>query len=390
MAAVQDILNIYSLTSGGETETRIDAYAREVYLSDAPLMLMMPSAPAKAAEWTVTGETVRPQTATLNAAILAGGTTLTVTDATPFQVGDVLEMFATGGASTDRMLVTAVASSTTLTVQRGFEGTTAVANDNTGNKTIYLVGTASTGSEINKTTFRNAASTYSQRLQTFMYRVAVGGLTQAMPNVILPNGMPDLLTQAERTKMIEFLKDCQTAQYYGLGQTRGATTDRPTMLGLKGIITTYNSASNVTTSAASGFTQQNLMTDLIQKCITGGGNPDLLVFSPDWATGLNLWGATKQYITEQGSTANLGIPVTRVYYPFGGRILEILFDYNLRPGTALCLTKSDLKTVEGRPIFYKPAGSRGDAMEGDFIGDYSVEVGHPGFHAWRQGVTGFA
>lgn len=388
--AVQDILNIYSLTNGNETETRIDAYAREVFLSDAPLMLMMPSMPAKADQWQVTAGTVRPQTATLNAAILAGGTTLTLTDATPFQAGDILEMTATGGASTDRMLVTAVASSTTLTVQRGYEGTTAVANDNTGNRTIYLVGTASTGSEINKTAFRASPTTYNQRLQTFMYRVAVGGLTQAMPNVILPNGMPDLLTRDERTKMIEFLKDAQTSMYYGLGQTRGATTDRPTMLGLKGIITTYSSGANVTTSTASGFTQQNLMTDLIQKCISGGGNPDLLVCSPDWATGFNLWGNGKQYITEQTNSAFLGIPVTRIYYPFGGRILEIIFDYNLRSGTAICLTKSDIKTIEGRAIFYKPAGSRGDAIEGDFIGDYSIEVGHPGFHAWRQGVTGWA
>jgi hypothetical protein len=43
-----------------------------------------------------------------------------------------------------------------------------------------------------------------------------------------------------------------------------------------------------------------------------------------------------------------------------------------------------------REVFDKPRGSRGDAIEGDIIGEGSVVVNNEAHHAWVQGVTGFA
>lgn len=390
MAASTGILNPYTLTNQSEAETRIDAYAREVYLSNAPLLLTLPTMPAPGDQWTVTGETVRPQTAVLNAAIGTGDATITLVDATPFQIGDVLQIFNTAGTSTERVLVTSLNSSTVLGITRAFEGTTAVANTPGSFTTVQLIGTASTGSEIDKVSFRNQPTTYTQRLQTFMYRASVGGMTQAMPNVALPNGMMDTLAAHKRVKTIECLRDAQRSMYYGLGQTRNSVTQRPTQLGIKGIITTYSSALNVTTSTAASYTQLNFMADLIQKAVDGGGDPDLLVCSTNWMTAFATWSNGKQYFQEKDVTPGLGIPIERMYFAFGGKKLEIVYDYGLISGTAMVLSSKDIKVAEGRPLMMKPVGSRGDADEVDVIADWSLEVGHPGFHAWREGVTGFA
>lgn len=390
MPAIQDILNIYSLTSGGETETRIDAFAREVFLPDAPLFLTLPMKQAPGDSWSVVGSTVRPQTYTLNGAILSGGTTLTLTDTTSLQVGDILEMFATGGASTDRMLVTAVPSSTTVTVQRAFEGTTAVANDNTGNKTVRLIGTASTGSEVNKTSFRNSPSAYNQRLQTFMYRVAVGGLTNTVQNVVLPNGMPSPLSHQQQTKLVEAIKDVQTSMYFGKGQARGAVTDRPTMLGIREIIRTFSSGANIYSTASTNLTQIQWIQRLVQKAVDGGGSPDLFVCSTDWLSAFATWSIGKQQFTEHDRTNILGLNIDRIFIPFGQKRIEIMYDYNLPAGTGCLLTRSDVMGVQNRALRYKPAGSRGDAEEGDYIGDYSIEAGHPSWHSWIENVASYA
>ncbi len=391
---LQGILDPYSFISGGEVETRIDAIAREIHLSDAPLMMQLPEDEAPAIEWVVNGEQIRPQKYTLGAAFITSDTTITINDTTTLQVGDVLEFFNTAGTATEQMLVVGIPSATTLTVERTYGGGSAVANTPGTATDVFLIGTASTGDEINKQAFRALPTSYNQRLQTFMYRISVGGLTEAMPNMKLPNGNNPRAQQA-RVKMTEFLKDLQSSAYYGKGQARSSTnnllkTGRPAMLGLKEIIRTYSSGANVDETAKSNFTQNQITTLLIQKAIDGGGDPNLLLCSPDLVSGWQIWSNGKQQFQTQEASAILQVPITRLYISFGGKVLEIMYDYNLRKGTMAALTKEDIRAKRGRPMTAKPVGSQGDAIETDLIGDYSIQAGHPSWHAWVQGITSFA
>jgi len=57
----------------------------------------------------------------------------------------------------------------------------------------------------------------------------------------------------------------------------------------------------------------------------------------------------------------------------------VVVSYQMRKGSAFVGTSSDLKMRFIREAFFQKRGLRGDAWEGDFIGDYAIELGHPGW-----------
>jgi hypothetical protein len=62
----------------------------------------------------------------------------------------------------------------------------------------------------------------------------------------------------------------------------------------------------------------------------------------------------------------------------------------LPSGTACSATSEELALRYIRPISFQQRGIRGDAIEGDWIGDYALEMVNPSHHAWVEGITGFA
>jgi hypothetical protein len=59
----------------------------------------------------------------------------------------------------------------------------------------------------------------------------------------------------------------------------------------------------------------------------------------------------------------------------------------LRAGTAIVLSSNDIDVRTLREMYWNPRGVRGDAMMGDWIGDYCINVDHPQYHAWVEGIT---
>jgi hypothetical protein len=43
-----------------------------------------------------------------------------------------------------------------------------------------------------------------------------------------------------------------------------------------------------------------------------------------------------------------------------------------------------------RNEFWNPRGSRGDAVEGDWIAEGAIEVENEQHHAWLEGITAFS
>lgn len=394
--ATTDILKMFSL--GNETETRLEAYLREVFVNETPLFARLPHEPTDAQAYNIVTYDVRGRSLTLGAAINNSGTTLTVTDSTSLIVGDILELPSTDGTSTERILVTAIPSSTTATIVRAMGGTTAVANDtnNNSNLTITLIGNSASGGDVDKVASRSTRTLIPQYVQTFHFPVQIGGLADAVRAVRLPTGISSLLTLEQQTKMTEFMRDVEYAFYYGK-PTAQTSTKNATMGGLQHLIGWYNGGStpaagsntNVKTNGGSSYTLLNFMADAVQKALNGGGDPDVVVVSNSFASGLMTWGFGKQQIVAP-RVNEIGVAINEVVYPFGSRPLTVIPSYQLTAGTAIALTSSDVKVKRIREAFYQPRGLRGDAKEGDYIGDYAIEVGHPGWHAWVSGITSFA
>src|SRR6185503_11650128 len=168
---VQGILENISLST--EQVTVLYPYLREVFINETPLVSRASMQPAEGAVYNIVSYDVRPRNYTLGAAITTGATTITLTDATPLLVGDVLELIKTDGSATERIEVTAT-SATAPTIRRAREGTTAVANDTTGaagTLVVKLIGNSRTGAEIDQQANRAVRTLVEQYVQTFQFPV---------------------------------------------------------------------------------------------------------------------------------------------------------------------------------------------------------------------------
>lgn len=398
--AVQGVVG--NLNLANEQTTVLYPYMREVFINEAPLLMRLPRMQAAGQAYNIVANDVRPRSYTLNAACNNTDTTITLTDTTPLLVGDILELPNTTGASTERIQVSAIGNNTTATIVRAMGGTTAVTNaaNNNSNLTVTLIGNSASGAEVARGTERSSRFLIPQYVQTFDFPVQVGGLANAVQNTQLPLGTSSVFSDEQRTKMVEMVRDIEYSYYYGK-PTAQTSTKNATMAGLKHLIGYYAgrttalasaSNTNVKTNGGSSYTMLSFVADTIQKCIDGGGDPDVVVCSTGFMTGLFTWGYGKTQIQDPRQT-ELGVPINQVTYPFAGKNVTFVPSYQLGSSsnhTAIVLTSKDVLTRYIRQEFWNQRGVRGDLTEGEFIGDFAIEVGHPGWHAWVEGITSFA
>lgn len=395
---------LQAVNLGVESYIPLTAYLREIFINEAPLLTRLPREKALNESYDIITYNVRPRQYTLNTAINTTVTSLVLVDATPILPGDVLEVYeAAAGASngnyervevqgqtgTDGM-VYATLDGVTVNVKRAVEGTTAVANDLTASETtINLIGNSRTGAEINQGGTRSVRTSIPQQVQTYQVPVTLGGKSQAVATVALPNGVPDIFTLEQRTKATEFMRDIEYGFYYGLGQRPSATGDRAKQAGLRKLLGYYNNGANVTLNAGASFTKLNFVADGIQKCIDGGGDPDICVCSTNFLSFISTWTNGQQFFMDPEYT-DLGVEITAYKTAFTGKPLTFIPSYQMRPGTAFVGTEKDLKVRFLREEGFLRRAVLGDAAMGDFLGDFCIELGHPGWHAWIEGITSAA
>jgi hypothetical protein len=382
-----------------EQVTPLEAFFREIFINETPFLTRVPRKPAGGTTYNILVNDVRATTYTLTAAMITSDTTFTINDTSPLQVGDILEVQNTAGSATERVVVTAIPSGTTITVTRAAEGTTAVANTSSGGGTtaaITLQGNARFGNEVDQVASRSVRTAIPQYVQTGLYPVQIGGLAQAVHNTALPEGIPDVFTMEQKVKMTEMMRDFENACYYGKGEAPTATVPGK-MKGLKTLIGYYNgglavaanSNANVKTNGGGSYTMLNFVADGIQKAVDGGGDPDTVLCATDFLTGLATWGFAKQQVNTPRENA-IGLPIKEIQVPFTTGPVTFIPSYRMKKGTACVLTSADVCLRYIRQEMYQPRGIRGDAREGDFIADLCAEVGHPGWHSWIEGITSYA
>ena len=292
--------------------------------------------------------------------------------------GDVLEL-PTG----ERVEITADpnVASNTVTVRRGAEGTTPAATPTGG--TVMLIANSRTGAEINQVAIATRPVGVVQFCQTFQHPVQVGGSLQATLGYEASSGLHTPFEQSRMDALQNLMDDMEVSSYYGLGEDP-SVSGRPKQKGLRSLM-----VSNKTTTPvnAGAYKPTDLIRDTMEKCRTNGGDPDVLVVSSNFMTGLATWGHAAQRI--DAGVNIFGTPIDVFEAPFLGG-LSIIEAPLLKPFTAICLTSSEVRLRMKRNEFWNPRGLRGDAIEGDWVAEAAIEVDNESHHAWVEGITAFS
>lgn len=345
------------------------------YINRNPLTSRLPHLPTGSPQFIITNDDYRPRPITTTAAFGdTSGTVLTIGDSSSLQAGDVVEV------DNEVMLVTAIpAGGVTATVVRGYAGTTAATHSN--GAIAYLVTNSRTGAEVDQTGISRNPTGVTQYCQTVQQPYGVGGALQADTNYVSGEGMP--LPRDIMIAMQHCMDDFESSILYGTGVPLTSATTRPMMKGIRQLV------GNKTTSptSASAYKPADLIRDTTQACINKGGNPNLLVVSSDFQSGLAVWGQAAMRIPAGENV--FGTPIDLFEVPFLNG-LSIVMHPLLRTGTAICLSVPEAKVRIKRSMFNKPRGSRGDAFEGDVIMEGAIELDNPNHHAWVSGITGFS
>jgi hypothetical protein len=351
------------------------------FVNRTPLVSRLPKLPTGSPQFLVTNDNYRPRSNPLNngGAVAAGATSIVVADGSIFDIGDVIQI------EQEYLLVTGTpdsgtAAPNTLTVTRGYAGTTAANHNDL--LPVYLVSNSRTGSEVNLTSVSRIPQAVTQYCQTVQHAYQVGGALQTDTNYI--TGFATPLDRDRMLAMQHVMDDFESACYYGKGVPLSSATSRPLMKGVQTLIQTNNTTSPTNAAA---YKPSDLVRDTLQACFNGGGNPTVLIVSTDFLSGFAVWGHAAMRLPA-GSNV-FGTPIDLFEAPFLSGI-SIIPAPLLRPGTAICLSDPEVRIRLKRPMMDKPRGSRGDAFEGDIIMEGAIELDNEAHHAWVTGVTAFA
>jgi hypothetical protein len=348
------------------------------FVNRCPIVTRTPRVPAGSTTFTIVSRHFRPRTATLAAAVAATDVQITLVDASPLMNGDVLQL-----ASGERVEILADPDVTTntISVRRAAEGTTA--GTGSPNDTILLISNSRTGSEINQNGVALRPVGVDQFCQTWQHPVQVGGSLQSSLSYRTSPGIRTPFEQSKMDALQNLMDDMESSTYYGLGESPSVAS-RPKQKGLKALLSVNNTTNPINAAA---YSANDFLRDTLQAARTGGGDPDVLLLSTNFMLGLAMWGQSAMRIN--AGTNVFGTPIDVFEAPFLGGV-TIIEAPLLRPFTAVALTSSEVRMRMKRNEYWNPRGSRGDALEGDWMAEGAVEIENPAHHAWLEGVTAFS
>lgn len=373
-----------------EIRNDISNVAINWFINRTPLITRLARKPSGSVSYTIVTRKYRPRVFTIAAAIAGSGTTATLTlnDTSPLMVGDVLEFPNTAGSAFERVEVTAdpVGGSTnTVAVKRAVDGTSIVANDFTTGTflAVKLIGNSRTGSEVNQSATNFLPVSSPQYNQTFQHPVQVGGSLQSSSSFVPAADARTPFDQAKMEALQNMMDDMEVSSYIGGGEAQ-SSTGRPKQKGLR-----TQFATNKTTAPtnAGAYKPTDLIRDTVQKCVPNGGNPDTILVGSAFQQGLATWGLPVMRIPA-GENA-FGVRIDTFSVPFLDD-LTLIYAPLLDPFTAICFNSNEIFWRNKRNEFWNPRGVRGDAIEGDWMAEGSIEVQNEYHHAWVEGITAFS
>ena len=295
-----------------------------------------------------------------------------------FRVGDQIQV----EGSEELMLVTAV-NSNTLTVVRGYAGTTAEALAD--NKVINILGNAALeGSDKPSARFTNRVRK-GNYTQIFTATVEVSGTDLAASQL----GLADEMDFQKQERLRELLRDLENTVVNG-GQPastpEGSGSVRRT---IEGII--QHLSTNIFHTGDSGFPTGN---DLDEAKINyvlrkiwenSSGNVDLIVVGGFQKRKINAFCADSRTYASGDTTFTDMISV----YESDFGVCRIITTRWVPQDAALLLDSSRISVLPlaGRSFYFKPLASGGDYESGELIGEYTLELRNEAAHGIIRDLT---
>ncbi len=382
-----DYLQGFLGTAAAGTEARNDVTVaiRNWFANRNPLCTRLPYVPVDRVDFLMYSHKYRARSVQLNAAISVTTTaSAAVADATFLMNHDILQLVDSATGSSEYVQINAdPANASTIAITRGVAGTTPLQTVTSGS-TVNLIGNSRLGSEINQTGLTTVGVLRTQYCQTFQFPVEIGGSAQTTRAQVLPGGIQTPFDFNMTMQLQNMVDDIESTLYYGISQAPTDNTVTAKMNGLKAILTTNNVTSP---TSASAYSAADFVRDTLQAARTGGGEPDLLILSTNYMSGLSTWGQAVQRIPA-GETV-FGTPIVTFEAPFlhGCSIVEAPL---LKPFTAIALTSGEVYIRPKRAPFWQVRGPLGDRVQGDWLSEMAIEVVNESHHAWVEGVTAFS
>lgn len=298
--------------------------------------------------------------------LLAGDTSLVVDDGSIFRSGDVIKI------GEELLKVTAV-STNTLTVTRGYAGTTAAAiADNA--KVEFMFSEGVEGADARAARFK-ARVRKSNLTQIFDDSIEISGTAQAVTQY----GIADLYEYEKQKKQLELALQLEKALINGISYESGQVRQ---MAGIRSLI-----ATNVTN--VGGAVSTTPINELAQKIYEKGG----------FATGgdYKVIVGAKQKMAISGTDSNKiqltrsentrGQVVDKIVTDFGE--FEIVLNNNVAADELFLVdaNRMAIRPLVTREFGHTYLGVKGDYTTGMIVGEYSLEFKQEKAHGRLKGLS---
>jgi len=308
----------------------------------------------------------------------AADTDFVVDHGSRFRVGDQIQM---EGAE-ELMLVTGI-DTNTLTVVRGYAGTTA--EDLADNQVINILGNAALeGADKPGVRFTNR-SRCGNYTQIFTGAVEVSGTDVAASQL----GLADEMDYQKQERLREMLRDLENTVINGgqpASSPEGSSSVRRSM---KGII--QHLSTNVFHTGDSGFPTGNDLNEAKINYVlrriweSSNGNVDLIVVGGFQKRKINAFTADSRSYAANDTTFTDMISI----YESDFGVCRIVTTRWLPQDAVLLLDSSRVSVLPlaGRSFYFKPLASSGDYECGELIGEYTVELKNEAAHGLIRDLT---
>jgi hypothetical protein len=303
---------------------------------------------------------------TTAAAGLAADTAVSVVDAEPFRVDHVIKI------GEELLKVTAI-SGTSLTVTRGYAGTTA-ADFAAGVKVEVQFVEGVEGADARNARYKERKSV-SNLTQIFDDSIEVSGTAQAVTQY----GIDDIYAYEKQKKQLELALQLEKALINGIKYESGQIRQ---MQGLRSFVQSNVTAVN---AALSADAVNNLAQDVYEAGgFANGGDYKIIVPAKQKRAFSSLKEAD---IRLERADNTRGQKVDMFVSDFGQ--FEIAINNNLAADELLLVdaNRAAIRPLVGRDFFHKYMGEKGDFTTGTIVGEYTLEVQQEKAHGRLKGLS---
>jgi len=335
-------------------------------------------------------DTLLPNTDAVNDATYTSttvDTSFVVDHADRFRVGDQIQV--NPGVSREVMLVTAIdTGANTLTVVRGYGGTTAAALAD--NQAIRILGNAALEGDDRPAARFTSRARKLNYTQIFTAGVEVSGSQLAARQIALADET-DFQKQERLRELVRDLENCIINGVAPAATQQGSATVRRTMKGIIPFIATNifaNGSGEFPSGSGSGtdlLTEEQINTALRNIWDQSAGKIDTIVVNGFQKRRINSFITTTQRFSAQNESFKNMVSV----YESDFGVCQVVLSRWVPADTVLLLDSSRIGVLPlaGRSFHFKKLASTGDSEVGMVLGEYTLELRNENAHGLIRGLA---